>query len=98
MTQQTEKNQETNSSQSHIRQVRIQNMETLSERGLNPYPSGYDKEIMAQDLQNKSKDLAVGEETEDYYHVAGRGMACRNIGMFIGLVDASGKIQMFSHK
>src|SRR5574344_770299 len=98
MTQQTEKNQETNSSQSHIRQVRIQKMETLRERGLNPYPYGYDKEIMAQDLQNKYKDLAVGEETEDYYHVAGRVMACRNTGMFIDLVDASGKIQIFSHK
>ncbi len=95
---QTEKNQESNSSQTQIRQVRIQKMNNLRERGLNPYPYGYDKDIMAQDLQDKYKDLAVGEETEDYYHVAGRVMANRNTGMFIDLVDASGKIQIFSHK
>ncbi len=53
---------------------------------------------MAQDLQDKYKDLAVGEEIEDCYHVAGRVMANRNTGMFIDLVDASGKIQIFSHK
>ena len=98
MTQQNQKNQETNSSQNQIRQVRIQKMENLRERGLNPYPYGYDKDIMAADLQDKYKDLPAGEETEDCYHVAGRVMANRNTGMFIDLVDASGKIQIFSHK
>ena len=98
MTQQTEKTQESTSSQNQIRQVRIQKMNNLRERGLNPYPYGYDKEIMAQDLQDKYKDLAVGEELDDSYHVAGRVMANRNSGMFIDLVDASGKIQIFSHK
>ena len=98
MTQQLEKNQESTSSQNQIRQVRIQKMNNLRERGLNPYPYGYDKDIMAQDLQDKYKDLAVGEEVEDSYHVAGRVMANRNSGMFIDLVDASGKIQIFSHK
>ena len=98
MTQQIEKTQESTSSQNQIRNVRIQKMNNLRERGLNPYPYGYDKDIMAQDLQDKYKDLAVGEETEDYYHVAGRVMANRNTGMFIDLVDASGKIQIFSHK
>lgn len=92
------KNQEAGSSQAQIRNVRIQKMENLRERGLNPYPYGYDKDIMAQDLQDKYKDLAAGEEIEDCYHVAGRVMANRNTGMFIDLVDASGKIQIFSHK
>ena len=98
MTQKPEKNQESGSSQSQIRKVRIQKMENLRERGLNPYPYGYDKDIMAQDLQEKYKELPIGEETEDFYHVAGRVMANRNTGMFIDLVDASGKIQIFSHK
>ena len=98
MTQQMEKTNESNSSQNQIRQVRIQKMNNLRERGLNPYPYGYEKDIMAQDLQDKYKDLPVGDETEDYYHVAGRVMANRNTGMFIDLVDASGKIQIFSHK
>ena len=98
MTQQLEKTNESNSSQSQIRQVRIQKMNNLRERGLNPYPYGYEKDIMAQDLQEKYKDLPAGEETDDCYHVAGRVMANRNTGMFIDLVDASGKIQIFSHK
>lgn len=90
-----EKTQESNSSQNQIRQVRIQKMENLRERGLNPYPYGYEKDIMAQDLQDKYKDLAAGEELEDCYHVAGRVMANRNTGMFIDLVDASGKFKFF---
>ena len=57
MTQKPEKNQESGSSQSQIRKVRIQKMENLRERGLNPYPYGYDKDIMAQDLQEKYKEL-----------------------------------------
>ena len=67
MTQKPEKNQESGSSQSQIRKVRIQKMENLRERGLNPYPYGYDKDIMAQDLQEKYKDLPTGEETEDLW-------------------------------
>ena len=98
MSQQIEKTQESNSSQNQIRQVRIQKMNNLRERGLNPYPYGYEKDIMAQDLQDKYKDLPIGEEIEDCYHVAGRVMANRNTGMFIDLVDATGKIQIFSHK
>ena len=43
------------------------------------------KNIMAQDLQDKYKDLPIGEELEDSYHVAGRVMAVRNSGMFIDL-------------
>lgn len=34
------KNQEAGSSQAQIRNVRIQKMENLRERGLNPYPYG----------------------------------------------------------
>ena len=57
MTQQTTKTQETVSSQSQIRQVRIQKMNNLRERGLNPYPYGYEKDITAAELQEKYKDL-----------------------------------------
>ena len=53
---------------------------------------------MAQDLQDKYKDLAVGEEIEDCYHSSRSCNDNRNTGMFIDLVDASGKIQIFSHK
>ncbi|MFA7658487.1 MAG: lysine--tRNA ligase [Candidatus Gastranaerophilaceae bacterium] len=81
-----------------IRQGRIQKLADLADKGINPYPYSFNKNANAQDLQEKYKDLPVGEETEDYYSVAGRIMAMRNSGMFIDLMDASGKIQVFCHK
>ena len=48
--------------------------------------------------EEKYKDLSAGEETEDEYAVAGRIMAMRNTGMFIDLMDETGRIQIFSHK
>ena len=95
MTQQT---QETLSPGAQIRQTRIQKLTDLADKGVNPYPYVFDKDANAADLQEKYKDLPAGEETEDFYAVAGRVMAIRNTGMFIDLMDSSGKIQVFSHK
>ena len=96
MTQQTV--QEPNSAKDQIRQIRIQKLTDLADKGVNPYPYIFNKDADAADLQEKYKDLAAGEETEDVYSVAGRVMAIRNTGMFIDLMDSSGKIQIFSHK
>lgn len=82
----------------NIRQGRIQKLTDLADKGINAYPYSYNKDANANDLQEKYKDLPVGEETEDFYSVAGRIMAMRNSGMFIDLMDASGKIQVFCHK
>ncbi|MEI8129261.1 MAG: lysine--tRNA ligase [bacterium] len=82
----------------NIRQGRIQKLNDLTDKGINPYPYSYNKNANAQDLQDKYKNLPIGEETEDCYSLAGRIMAMRNTGMFIDLMDASGKIQIFCHK
>lgn len=82
----------------NIRQGRIQKLTDLADKGINAYPYSFNKDANAADLQEKYKDLPVGEETEDFYAVAGRIMAMRNTGMFIDLMDASGKIQAFCHK
>lgn len=82
----------------NIRQGRVQKLTDLADKGINAYPYSFNKDANAQDLQDKYKDLPIGEETEDYYSVAGRIMAMRNSGMFIDLMDASGKIQIFCHK
>lgn len=82
----------------NIRQGRVQKLTDLADKGINAYPYAYSKDANANDLQEKYKDLPIGEETEDYYSVAGRIMAMRNSGMFIDLMDASGKIQIFCHK
>ncbi len=89
---------ETNSSIDAIRQGRIQKANDLREKGINPYPYKFNKTASAKELQEKYKTLADGEETTDRYSVAGRVMAIRNTGMFIDLMDDTGKIQIFSHK
>ena len=89
---------EPSSAKEQIRQTRIQKLADLADKGVNPYPYSFDKDINAADLQEKYKSLEAGVETEDVYSVAGRVMAIRNSGMFIDLTDATGKIQIFSHK
>ncbi len=89
---------ESTSSIDVIRQGRIDKAQSLREQGVNPYPYKFEKTASALELQEKYKNLAEGEETEDRYSVAGRVMAIRNSGMFIDLMDDTGKIQIFSHK
>ena len=89
---------ESTSSIDVIRQGRIDKAQSLREQGFNPYPYKFEKTASAKELQEKYKNLADGEETEDRHSVAGRVMAIRNSGMFIDLMDDSGKIQIFCHK
>ena len=96
--QETTNTKEATSSIDVIRQGRIDKAQTLREQGINPYPYKFEKTASAKELQEKYKNLAEGEETEDRYKVAGRVMAIRNSGMFIDLMDDTGKIQIFSHK
>ncbi len=96
--QETTNTKEATSSIDVIRQGRIDKAQTLREQGINPYPYKFEKTASAKELQEKYKNLAEGEETEDGYKVAGRVMAIRNSGMFIDLMDDTGKIQIFSHK
>ncbi len=90
--------QENNAPQDHIRSTRIQKLADLADKGINPYPYSFDKNINAKTLQEKYAHLENGEETNDNFAVAGRIMAMRNSGMFMDLMDDSGKIQIFCHK
>ncbi len=73
-------------------------LQGLIKAGINPYPHVFDRTHQAAELQDKYKDLENGAETEDTVRVAGRIMAMRNNGLFIDLMDASAKIQVFCHK
>jgi len=73
-------------------------MDAVRAAGGNPYAYTFGRTHRAGDLQTKYADLATGVETEDAVAVAGRIMAMRNNGMFIDLMDATGKIQVFCHK
>ena len=80
------------------REAREAKLKKLAEKGLQAYPHKFDRTHQAQELQGKYESLESGTETEDKVAVAGRIMAMRNNGMFLDLMDASGKIQVFCHK
>jgi len=81
-----------------LRRVRLDKLETLRGMGVDPYPVSFARTDEAAELDQRYAGLAVGAETNDSARVAGRIRAMRNNGMFIDLHDASGKIQIFSHK
>ena len=80
------------------RQAKEHKLAQLKEMGINPYPPKFDRTHQAAEIQAQYDGLEDGAETEDVVRVAGRIMANRNNGMFIDLMDASGKVQIFCHK
>ena len=81
-----------------FRQVRLGKLEQLRAMGIDPYPVSFSRTAQAAELDERHAALAAGAETNDSVRIAGRIRAIRNSGMFIDLHDASGKIQVFSHK
>jgi lysyl-tRNA synthetase class 2 len=81
-----------------FRRVRLEKLAALRGMGIEPYPVSFSRTDEAAALETRHADLPSGAETEDRVRVAGRIRAIRNSGMFIDLHDASGKIQIFSHK
>ncbi|HMK88871.1 MAG TPA: amino acid--tRNA ligase-related protein, partial [Methylocystis sp.] len=79
-------------------EARRQKRDLLIAQGLNPYPTSFRRTATAAELAARYKDLPDGEETGDRVVVAGRIYSSRNSGMFMDLHDASGKVQIFSHK
>jgi lysyl-tRNA synthetase class 2 len=85
----------------HISEVhlsRVRNLNDWRSKGIEPYAAPPKQVQNAGDLQAQYAELENGQITETIVHVAGRIMSVRNGGMFIDLEDASGKIQVFSHK
>lgn len=80
------------------RESRLAKRQAYIDAGGNPYAYNFDKKHDAAALQAKYAELPDGEETTDEVSVAGRIMAMRNNGMFIDLMDVTGRIQIFCHK
>ena len=89
---------EKTNTEDQLRQVRVEKLDKLRELGENPYPYKFDVTHHATPLQEMYADLDNEEETSDVVQVAGRVLSNRNTGMFIDMQDATGKIQIFSHK
>src|SRR2546421_6871079 len=81
-----------------FRRVRLEKLAALRGMGIEPYPVSFSRTDEAAELEQRHAALAAGVETNESVRVAGRIRAIRNSGMFIDLHDASGKIQIFSHK
>lgn len=82
-----------------IRQQRVDKLTTWSDgHGVNPFPYKFERSHANAQLQTQYESLESGTETDDVVTVAGRIMAIRNSGMFLDVMDASGKIQVFCHK
>ncbi len=93
----TDNDQETGLS-SNATEVRAQKLAQLREKLDTVYPAHFHRTITNQELAEKYADIEPDTETGDIVTVAGRIYSSRNSGMFMDLHDASGKIQIFTHK
>lgn len=93
----TEKTTETALS-SDATEVRRQKLALLREQIGDVYPAHFHRTITNAELAEKYAGLEPDTESGDIVTVAGRVYSSRNSGMFMDLHDASGKIQIFSHK
>ena len=79
-------------------QVRLEKLERLRSKGIDPYPRNYDRSHLAKEAIAlfESEESEDGENTDStQVSVAGRITALRGLGRasFIDLLDGSGKIQ-----
>lgn len=81
-----------------LKAAKLKKLEAFENAGGQAFPHKFHRAHKAGELQAQYQNLELGAETEDVVTVAGRIRALRNDGMFIDLHDASGKIQVFSHK
>lgn len=77
--------------------VRHAKLNSLRERGIQPYASGYEPTHRAGDLAAHYADLEPGVETADVVAVAGRLVAKRDQGKmaFFVIRDSQGDLQLF---
>lgn len=81
----------------HI-QSRLNKLQELEKKGINPYPHNYKVTAFAKELMEKYESLPNDTLTEDVVKIAGRIKANRNSGMFLDVYDKTGKIQVYCHE
>ncbi|MFC1932161.1 lysine--tRNA ligase [Chloroflexota bacterium] len=80
----------------HIAQQRLEKLERIRARGINPYPHRYHRSHTTQQAIALLERKEAGLTQEDKVSVAGRIMANRSMGKstFMDIRDGSGKIQL----
>ena len=79
-------------------EVRRQKLALLREQVGDVYPAHFHRTMTNAEFAEKYAGLELDETSDDIITVAGRVYSSRNSGMFMDIHDASGKIQIFSHK
>ena len=79
-----------------ITQQRLEKLEGIRARGIDPYPRRYHRSHTTQEAVALLEQKEKGLTTEDKVSVAGRIMAIRRMGKssFADILDGSGKIQL----
>jgi len=83
---------------SDVTEVRAQKLAKLRETVAEVYPAHFHRTMTNEELAEKYADIEPDTLTGDIITVAGRVYSSRNSGMFMDIHDASGKVQIFSHK
>ncbi len=80
-----------------LEQLRLDKIERLRARGVDPYPVRFDRTATAAELHARFGELDAGAETGEQVAIAGRLMLKRSSGKlaFGTLRDGSGEIQLF---
>ncbi|MFN3717678.1 MAG: lysine--tRNA ligase [Rhizobium rhizophilum] len=79
-------------------EVRRQKLALLREKVGDVYPAHFHRTMTNAEFAEKYAGLELDQLSDDIITVAGRVYSSRNSGMFMDIHDASGKIQIFSHK
>ncbi len=79
---------------------RKRKLEELREKGINPYPSKFDRENFSAEIKGKFSKLKSNERNKTKVSVAGRLITKRDIGklIFATVQDGQGKIQIILQK
>lgn len=93
-----DKTTETTALSSDATEVRRQKLALLREQIGDVYPAHFHRTLTNAELAENYADIEPDTETGDTVTVAGRVYSSRNSGMFMDIHDASGKVQIFSHK
>lgn len=97
---QSQPNPQSASTLEEIRAARLEKVEQLKQRGMNPYAYRWEPTHHAAELQEKFADLPSGEEVDLEVAIAGRILARRVVGKlaFFVLQDETGTIQLYLDK
>src|SRR6195952_955693 len=84
--------------QQQTRSYRLEKLERLRERGIEPYPVRFDRDSTAAAIRERHPDLAAGSDTGEVVRLAGRVMGERRHGGldFADLRDETGVIQLMA--